>query len=154
MSRKPGRQFFANPGPTNIPDSVLRALSHAAVDFMDPDFMALYEYCLGGLKRVLKTSQDVFMYTASGHGSWEATLTNLFSPGDTPAHAGDRVFLGWLDRDGRAVRPDRPDAGSRLAPRHRHGGAEADAAGRYRVHHQGGLRRSQRDRDRSGAAAG
>jgi alanine-glyoxylate transaminase / serine-glyoxylate transaminase / serine-pyruvate transaminase len=83
MSRRPGRQFFANPGPTNIPDSVLRALSHASVDFSDPDFLALYDECVAGLKRVLRTRQELFMYTASGHGSWEATLTNLFSPGDT-----------------------------------------------------------------------
>jgi alanine-glyoxylate transaminase/serine-glyoxylate transaminase/serine-pyruvate transaminase len=83
MSRKPGRHFFANPGPTNIPDSVLRAISHAAVDFNDPEFMVMYDECIAGMKRVLRTQHELFMYTASGHGSWEATLTNLFSPGDT-----------------------------------------------------------------------
>jgi len=83
MSRRPGRQFFANPGPTNIPESVLRAVGHPAVDFNDPEFLEIYEYCIAGLKRVLKTKQDVFMYVASGHGSWEGTLVNLFSPGDT-----------------------------------------------------------------------
>jgi alanine-glyoxylate transaminase / serine-glyoxylate transaminase / serine-pyruvate transaminase len=83
MSRKPGRQFFANPGPTNIPDSVMRALHQGTVDFNDPEFLELYDACIDGLKRVLRTKQNLFMYTASGHGAWEATLTNLLSPGDT-----------------------------------------------------------------------
>jgi alanine-glyoxylate transaminase/serine-glyoxylate transaminase/serine-pyruvate transaminase len=83
MSRKPGRHFFANPGPTNIPDSVLRAMSHATVDFNDPSFSEMYDACFAGLKRVLRTQHELFLYTASGHGSWEATLTNLFSAGDT-----------------------------------------------------------------------
>jgi alanine-glyoxylate transaminase/serine-glyoxylate transaminase/serine-pyruvate transaminase len=83
MSRKPGRHFFANPGPTNIPDSILRALSHATVDFNDPSFNEMYDACMAGLKRVLRTQHNLFFYTASGHGSWEATLTNLFSAGDT-----------------------------------------------------------------------
>ena len=78
-----GRQFFANPGPTNIPDSVLRAIDHVSVDFMDPVFIATYQAAVAGLKRVLKTEHHLFMYTASGHGAWEASLVNLLSPGDT-----------------------------------------------------------------------
>ena len=82
--RKTGRLFFANPGPTNIPDSVLRAMDAQAVDFMEPAFLELYLSCIDGLKRVLRTTDGtLFMYTASGHGAWEATLANLFSPGDT-----------------------------------------------------------------------
>jgi alanine-glyoxylate transaminase/serine-glyoxylate transaminase/serine-pyruvate transaminase len=77
-----GRQFFANPGPTNIPDSVLRAIDHVTVDFNDPSFIEVYKECFEGLKRVLRTKHHLFMYTASGHGAWEATLTNLLSPGD------------------------------------------------------------------------
>ena len=82
MPRKTGRQFFANPGPTNIPDSVLRAMDRPTLDFMDAEFVAVFDQAVGGLKRVLRTTGDVFLYTASGHGSWEATLVNLFSPGD------------------------------------------------------------------------
>ncbi|MFI4981490.1 MAG: pyridoxal-phosphate-dependent aminotransferase family protein [Nevskiales bacterium] len=78
-----GRQFFANPGPTNIPDSILRAVSHQSVDFHDPAFLELYDACVEGVKRVLKTTQHLLMYTASGHGAWEASLVNLLSPGDT-----------------------------------------------------------------------
>jgi alanine-glyoxylate transaminase/serine-glyoxylate transaminase/serine-pyruvate transaminase len=77
-----GRQFFANPGPTNIPDSVLRAIDRPAGDFMEDSFVTLVADCMAGLKRVLGTSGEVFMYTASGHGAWEASLVNLFSPGD------------------------------------------------------------------------
>ncbi len=80
--RKPGRLFFANPGPTNIPDSVLRAIDHVTVDFNDPAFLEVYDAGIAGLKRVLGTKGEAFLYTASGHGAWEATLVNLFSPGD------------------------------------------------------------------------
>lgn len=78
-----GRQFFANPGPTNIPDSVLRAIDRPTIDFHDPDFMQVYDATFAGLKRVLGTEHHLFMYTGSGHAAWEATLTNLLSPGDT-----------------------------------------------------------------------
>ncbi|HET6182074.1 MAG TPA: aminotransferase class V-fold PLP-dependent enzyme [Acetobacteraceae bacterium] len=78
-----GRHFFANPGPTNIPDSVLRAIDRPTIDFHDPDFVAVYDEVVAGLKRVLGTRQHLFMYTGSGHAAWEATLTNLLSPGDT-----------------------------------------------------------------------
>ena len=81
--RPRGRQFFANPGPTNIPDSILRAVGNVTIDFNDAGFTAMYDECIAGLKRVLLTDQNLFMYTASGHGAWEATLLNLLSPGDT-----------------------------------------------------------------------
>jgi alanine-glyoxylate transaminase / serine-glyoxylate transaminase / serine-pyruvate transaminase len=83
LPRKTGRQFFANPGPTNIPDSILRAMDRPTIDFMDAEFTELFGTAVAGLKRVLRTTGEVFLYTASGHGSWEATLLNLFSPGDT-----------------------------------------------------------------------
>ena len=83
MTRKTGRQFFANPGPTNIPESVLRAMDRPTIDFNDPEFIEVFDAGVAGLKRVLRTSGDLFLYTASGHGAWEATLVNLLSPGDT-----------------------------------------------------------------------
>lgn len=92
MSRKPGRQFFSNPGPTNIPDSVLRAMDRPSIDFMDAEFVTVYRQAVAGLKRVLGTDGEVFLYTASGHGAWEATLANLFSPGDTLV----AVESGWF----------------------------------------------------------
>jgi len=77
-----GRLFFANPGPTNIPDSVLAATARASIDFNDPAFLAVYDACFEGLKKVLKTKHHLFMYTASGHGAWEASLVNTLNPGD------------------------------------------------------------------------
>ena len=98
MPRKTGRQFFANPGPTNIPDSILRAMDRPTIDFMDAEFGAVFAEAVGGLKRVLRTSGDVFLYTASGHGSWEATLVNLFSPGDQVLVIETGWFsAGWSD---------------------------------------------------------
>jgi alanine-glyoxylate transaminase / serine-glyoxylate transaminase / serine-pyruvate transaminase len=82
-SKARGRHFFANPGPTNIPDSVLRAMDRNSIDFHDPDFVPVYEAAFAGVKRVLRTADHLFMYNASGHGAWEASLTNLLSPGDT-----------------------------------------------------------------------
>jgi alanine-glyoxylate transaminase/serine-glyoxylate transaminase/serine-pyruvate transaminase len=83
MPKPRGRHFFANPGPTNIPDSVLRAMDRSSIDFNDPEFVPVYDAAFAGVKRVLRTQQHLFMYNASGHGAWEASLTNLLSPGDT-----------------------------------------------------------------------
>jgi alanine-glyoxylate transaminase / serine-glyoxylate transaminase / serine-pyruvate transaminase len=82
VTKPRGRHFFANPGPTNIPDSVLRAIDRPSIDFHDPDFREVMDACFQGVKRVLGTQHRLFMYTASGHGAWEASLANLLSPGD------------------------------------------------------------------------
>ena len=83
MPRKTGRQFYAHPGPTNVPDTILRAIDRPTIDFNEEAFLEVYDAGVAGLKRVLRTSGEVFIYTASGHGAWEATLQNLLSPGDT-----------------------------------------------------------------------
>ena len=80
MSKPRGRHFFANPGPTNIPDSVLRAMDRGSIDFNDPDFVGVYDDAFAGVKRVLRTSQHLFMYNASGHGAWEASLPDGANP--------------------------------------------------------------------------
>ena len=82
MAVSRGYHFFINPGPTNIPDRVLRAMDRGAIDFNGAQFRAIAEECVAGLKRVFKTDQTVLSYAASGHGAWEAALVNLFSPGD------------------------------------------------------------------------
>jgi alanine-glyoxylate transaminase/serine-glyoxylate transaminase/serine-pyruvate transaminase len=82
MAVSRGYHFFINPGPTNIPDRVLRAMDRGAIDFNGAQFRAIAEECVAGLKRVFKTDQTILSYTASGHGAWEAALVNLFSPGD------------------------------------------------------------------------
>jgi alanine-glyoxylate transaminase / serine-glyoxylate transaminase / serine-pyruvate transaminase len=82
MAVKRGRHFFQNPGPTNIPDRVLRAMDRPTIDFNTPEFIEIREEAHAGLKRVLKTEQIVLTYAASGHGAWHASTVNLFSPGD------------------------------------------------------------------------
>jgi len=83
VNTKPrGRQFFNNPGPTNIPDSVLRAMDRPVMDFLAPEFLEIQRACTGGVKRILKTDQEVFFHASTGHGAWEAAVANLFSPGD------------------------------------------------------------------------
>ncbi len=83
MSVTRGWQFFMHPGPTNIPHRVLQAMQRPAVDFTAPEFVALRDRSLERLKGVLKTKQGfVVAYAASGHGAWDASIANLFSPGD------------------------------------------------------------------------
>ncbi len=77
-----GMHFFMNPGPTNIPDRILRAMDRGAIDFTGAEFKAISEECFAGLKRVFKTEGTILAYAATGHGAWEAALVNLFSPGD------------------------------------------------------------------------
>ncbi len=77
-----GRQFFNNPGPTNIPDRVLRAMDRPVMDFLAPEFLEIHRACYAGVKRVLKTDQEIFFHASTGHGAWEAAVANLFSPGE------------------------------------------------------------------------
>jgi alanine-glyoxylate transaminase / serine-glyoxylate transaminase / serine-pyruvate transaminase len=77
-----GMHFFMNPGPTNIPDRILRAMDKGAIDFTGAEFRAISDECFAGLKRIFKTDATVLAYAATGHGAWEAALVNLFSPGD------------------------------------------------------------------------
>ncbi|HUS54610.1 MAG TPA: aminotransferase class V-fold PLP-dependent enzyme [Thermohalobaculum sp.] len=80
---RPGRHFLQIPGPTNVPDRVLRAMSNPTIDHRGPDFAALGKRALGGMKRMVKTTAgQVIIYPASGTGAWEAALVNTLSPGD------------------------------------------------------------------------
>lgn len=82
MPQRPGRQFLQVPGPTNVPDRILRAMHRPALDFSSPDFMDIATQCLERIKPLFGTRNEVFFYTASGHGAWEAAYANLFRPGD------------------------------------------------------------------------
>jgi alanine-glyoxylate transaminase/serine-glyoxylate transaminase/serine-pyruvate transaminase len=83
VNTKPrGRQFFNNPGPTNIPDRILRAMDRPVMDFLAPEFLEIHRACYAGIKRVFRTDQEVFFHASTGHGAWEAAVANLFSPGD------------------------------------------------------------------------
>jgi alanine-glyoxylate transaminase/serine-glyoxylate transaminase/serine-pyruvate transaminase len=78
-----GRHFLQIPGPTNVPDRVLRALSKPTIDHRGPEFATLAKEALSGLKEVFMTSSPVIVYPGSGTGAWEASLVNTLSPGDT-----------------------------------------------------------------------
>jgi alanine-glyoxylate transaminase/serine-glyoxylate transaminase/serine-pyruvate transaminase len=80
---KSGRHFLQIPGPTNVPDRVLRALSRPTIDHRGPDFAQIAREALTGLQRVFQTSGPVVIYPSSGTGAWEASLMNTLSPGDT-----------------------------------------------------------------------
>src|SRR5436189_3398880 len=82
MTHASGRHFLQIPGPTNVPDRVLRAIDRATIDHRGPDFGRLGREVIHGLKRVFKTDGSVAIYPASGTGAWEAALVNTLSPGD------------------------------------------------------------------------
>ena len=82
MSHRSGRHFLQIPGPSPVPDRVLRAISAQTIDHRGPDFAEVGKKALQGMKSIFKTSQNVVIYPASGTGAWEAALVNLFSEGD------------------------------------------------------------------------
>jgi alanine-glyoxylate transaminase/serine-glyoxylate transaminase/serine-pyruvate transaminase len=82
MTYKSGRHFLQIPGPTNVPDRILRAMHRPTIDHRGPEFAELGLEVLHGLKGIFKTEQPVVMYPASGTGAWEAALVNTLSPGD------------------------------------------------------------------------
>ncbi|WP_028222088.1 pyridoxal-phosphate-dependent aminotransferase family protein [Paraburkholderia oxyphila] len=77
-----GRHFLQIPGPSPVPDRILRAMSYPTIDHRGPEFGALGLSVLDGIKKIFKTTQPVVIYPASGTGAWEAALTNTLSPGD------------------------------------------------------------------------
>jgi alanine-glyoxylate transaminase/serine-glyoxylate transaminase/serine-pyruvate transaminase len=77
-----GRHFLQIPGPTNVPDRVLRAMAQPTIDHRSADFAELGHAVLDGLRRVFQTRGPVVIYPASGTGAWEAALVNTLSPGD------------------------------------------------------------------------
>ena len=77
-----GRHFLQIPGPTNVPDSVLRAMAAPTIDHRGPEFGRLGREVLGNIARVVQTTQPVVLYPSSGTGAWEAALVNTMSPGD------------------------------------------------------------------------
>ncbi len=81
-SRRAGRHFLQIPGPTPVPDRILKAMAMPVIDHRGPQFQELGERVLTGIKTIFKTQQPVFIFPASGSGAWEAALANTLSPGD------------------------------------------------------------------------
>ncbi|MDP6705975.1 MAG: aminotransferase class V-fold PLP-dependent enzyme [Alphaproteobacteria bacterium] len=82
MSVVRGRQFLAIPGPTNIPDRILRAMDRPTVDFKSTAFQPVMDEAFAGLKKVFQTESTIFAYASAGKGAWESAMANTLSPGD------------------------------------------------------------------------
>jgi alanine-glyoxylate transaminase / serine-glyoxylate transaminase / serine-pyruvate transaminase len=83
VTYQPGRHFLQIPGPTNIPERVLRAIAQPVLDHRGPEFARLAGEVLERIKSVFKTSRPVLIFPASGTGAWESALVNTLSPGDS-----------------------------------------------------------------------
>jgi alanine-glyoxylate transaminase / serine-glyoxylate transaminase / serine-pyruvate transaminase len=82
MNHRSGRHFLQIPGPTNVPDRVLRAMAAPTIDHRGPEFARLARAVLGGVAGLAGTARPVALYPSSGTGAWEAALVNTLSPGD------------------------------------------------------------------------
>ena len=98
MSVRAGREFLAIPGPTTVPDEVLRAMHRPAVDIYSGPLLKLTDSLLRDVARVFNTKGRSYLYISNGHGAWEAALTNVLSKGDKIlVLESGRFALGWGD---------------------------------------------------------
>ena len=96
MSVRAGREFLAIPGPTTVPDEVLRAMHRPAVDIYSGPLLALTDGLLRDIARVFNTKGRAYIYISNGHGAWEASLTNVLSKGDKVlVLESGRFAIGW-----------------------------------------------------------
>jgi len=82
MTVRSGRHFLQIPGPSNVPDRVLRAMDMPTIDHRGPDFAKLARRVLDGCKPVFKTERPVIIFPSSGRGAWEAAIVSTLSTGD------------------------------------------------------------------------
>jgi alanine-glyoxylate transaminase / serine-glyoxylate transaminase / serine-pyruvate transaminase len=115
MSLAKGRHFLSIPGPSVMPDRVLRAMHRDAPNIYEGEIVELTRAVIAGLKGVARTRHHAMLYIANGHGAWEAALTNTLSKGDQVlALATGRFARGWADMAGRlGARVDLLDFGPR-----------------------------------------
>ncbi len=93
-----GREFLAIPGPTNIPDAVLAAMHHPAVDIYSGQMLDITRTLLEDLPRIFGTTGRAYIYAANGHGGWEAAVSNVLSRGETALVLESGLFAaGWGD---------------------------------------------------------
>ena len=96
MTLRAGREFLAIPGPTTVPDEVLRAMHRPAMDIYSPDMVELTDGLLRALSRLFATQGRSYIYIANGHGAWEAALSNVLSRGDKIlVLESGRFAIGW-----------------------------------------------------------
>ena len=102
MAYQSGRHFLQIPGPTNVPDRILRAMAAPTIDHRGPEFAGLTRHVLAGLARLCGTAGPVALYPSSGTGAWEAALVNTLSPGDRVLAFDSGHFAGlWARLAGR-----------------------------------------------------
>jgi alanine-glyoxylate transaminase/serine-glyoxylate transaminase/serine-pyruvate transaminase len=82
MKHRPGRHFLQIPGPTNVPDRILRAMDRPVIDHRSAEFASLGKEVLEGCRAIFQTTDPVIVYPGSGTGAWEAAIVNVLSPGD------------------------------------------------------------------------
>ena len=82
MRHRPGRHFLQIPGPTNVPDRILRAMDRPVIDHRSAEFARLGKEVLEGCRAIFQTTDPVIVYPGSGTGAWEAAIVNVLSPGD------------------------------------------------------------------------
>ena len=96
MTVRAGREFLAIPGPTTMPDEVLRAMHRPALDIYSKEMLDLTHSLLADLKKLFVTTGQSYIYIANGHGAWEATLSNVLSRGDKVlVLESGRFAIGW-----------------------------------------------------------
>lgn len=96
MTVRAGREFLAIPGPTTMPDEVLRAMHRPAIDIYSKEMLDLTESLLGDISKLFATKGKSYIYIANGHGAWEAALTNVLSRGDKVlVLESGRFAIGW-----------------------------------------------------------
>src|SRR3979411_2295004 len=96
MTVRAGREFLAIPGPTTMPDEVLRAMHRPALDIYSDQMIGMTDSLLRDLSRLFATKGQSYIYIANGHGAWEATLSNVLSRGDKVlVLESGRFAIGW-----------------------------------------------------------
>ena len=137
MVVRAGREFLAVPGPTTIPDEVLRAMHRPAVDMYSPPLMALTDGLLRDLSKLFGTAAASYIYIANGHGAWEAALTNVLSKGDKVLILeSGRFALDWGDaaaRLGLAIEVLTGDGRRAVQPREVENRLREDTGGEIRA---------------------
>src|SRR5436309_1375007 len=96
MAQPIGRHFLQIPGPTNVPDRILRAIDQPTIDHRSAEFADLARGCLDGMRKIFKTAGAIAIFPASGSGAWEAALVNTLSPDDRVlAYETGHFAAGW-----------------------------------------------------------
>ncbi|WP_395173565.1 pyridoxal-phosphate-dependent aminotransferase family protein [Roseibium alexandrii] len=96
MPLRYGKEFLMIPGPTNVPEEVLRAMHRPAIDIYEGPLLETTDACLSGLKQLFRTEGKTYIYAANGHGAWDAALTNTLNRGDKILALHSGLFAaGW-----------------------------------------------------------